>query len=173
MDPNVFRHLRPLRRSLKKKLMFICYWERERQSMSREGAGRERETQNSEQAPGSELSAQSPTWGLNSRTVRSWPELKLDALPTEPPRRPEWRRSFALIMLRTELVLTLGRSIHRILDDTSSSLYFSPDWYFLSAEPAGLCFPFIGKHRCLIWFVTVLLLRSSLDFFPPCALHKL
>ena len=35
------------------------------------GAGRERETQNLKQAPGSELSAQSPTWGLNLRAVRS------------------------------------------------------------------------------------------------------
>ena len=32
---------------------------------------RERETQNLRQAPGSELSAQSPTWGSNSQTVRS------------------------------------------------------------------------------------------------------
>ena len=32
---------------------------------------RERETQNLKQAPGSELSAQSPTRGLNSRTARS------------------------------------------------------------------------------------------------------
>ena len=32
---------------------------------------RERETQNLKQAPGSELSAQSPTWGSNSQTVRS------------------------------------------------------------------------------------------------------
>ena len=37
---------------------------------------------------GSELSAQSPTWGSNSRTARSWPELKSDTQPTEPPRRP-------------------------------------------------------------------------------------
>ena len=49
---------------------------------------RERETQNVKQAPGSELSAQSPMWGLNSRAVRSWPELKSDAQPTEPPRCP-------------------------------------------------------------------------------------
>ena len=49
---------------------------------------RERETQNRKQAPGSEPSAQSLTWGLNSRTVRSRPELKSDAQPTEPPRRP-------------------------------------------------------------------------------------
>ena len=32
---------------------------------------RERETQNLKQAPGSELSAQSPTWGSNPQTVRS------------------------------------------------------------------------------------------------------
>ena len=35
------------------------------------GAEREGETQNLKQAPGSELSAQSPTWGLNPRTARS------------------------------------------------------------------------------------------------------
>ena len=32
-----------------------------------------------------DLSAQSPLWGSNPRTVRSRPELKLDAWPTEPP----------------------------------------------------------------------------------------
>ena len=37
---------------------------------------RERETQNLKQTPGSELSAQSLTWGLNPRTARSWPEPK-------------------------------------------------------------------------------------------------
>ena len=43
--------------------------ERERE---RAGEGqRERETQNPKQAPGSELSAQSPTWGSNSQAVRS------------------------------------------------------------------------------------------------------
>ena len=40
---------------------------------------RERETQNPKQAPGSERSAQSPTRGSNSRTARSWPELKSEA----------------------------------------------------------------------------------------------
>ena len=40
---------------------------------------RDRETQNLKQAPGSELSAQSPTRGSNWRTVRSWPEPKSDA----------------------------------------------------------------------------------------------
>ena len=56
--------------------------------MSGLGAERERETQNPKQAPGSKLSAQSPTRGSNSWTLRSWPELKSDAQPTEPPRRP-------------------------------------------------------------------------------------
>ena len=35
------------------------------------GAERERETQNPKQALGSELSAQSPTWGSNSQPARS------------------------------------------------------------------------------------------------------
>ena len=40
---------------------------------------RERETQNPKRAPGSKLSAQSLTRGLNSRSVRSRPELKSGA----------------------------------------------------------------------------------------------
>ena len=40
---------------------------------------RERETQNRKQAPGSELSAQSPTRGSNQRSMGSWPGPKLDA----------------------------------------------------------------------------------------------
>ena len=55
--------------------------------MSEGGAGREGDTE-SETAPGSELSAQSLTWGSNSQTARSCPEPKSDAQPTEPPRRP-------------------------------------------------------------------------------------
>ena len=41
------------------------------QNASRGGAEREREMQNPKQAPGSELSAQSPTRGSNPRTVKS------------------------------------------------------------------------------------------------------
>lgn len=67
-------------------LMFIYFWDRETELAW--GRGRERETQNPKQAPGSELSAQSPTLGLNTGTVRSLPERKSDAQPTEPPRRP-------------------------------------------------------------------------------------
>ena len=39
--------------------------------MNKGGAESERETQNPKQAPGSELSAQSPMGGSNSPTVRS------------------------------------------------------------------------------------------------------
>ena len=57
-------------------LIFIFERERERER-ERAGEGqREREPQNPKQAPGSELSAQSPTRGSNPRTVRSRPEPK-------------------------------------------------------------------------------------------------
>ena len=53
------------------KFFYCLLFLRER---DREQAGkgqRERETQNRKQAPGSECSGQSPTWGLNSQTSRS------------------------------------------------------------------------------------------------------
>ena len=63
-------------------LMFIFEIERDRQtdrqSVSGEGQ-RVKETQNPKQAPGSELSAQSPKRGSNPRTARSRPEPKSDA----------------------------------------------------------------------------------------------
>ena len=64
---------------LLKKIFFIVYsfFNRNRAWVG-EGQ-RERETQNLKQAPGSGLTAQSPTWGSNPRTVRSWPELESDA----------------------------------------------------------------------------------------------
>ena len=43
---------------------------------------RDKETQNLKQAPGSELPAQGPTWGLNPWTVKS----QWDTQPTEPPK---------------------------------------------------------------------------------------
>ena len=49
---------------------------------------RGRETQNPKQAPGSELSAQSPTGGLNSQTARSRPEPKSDAYQLNHPSAP-------------------------------------------------------------------------------------
>ena len=52
-------------------LMFIFEREREREIQSTSGgeAERQKETQNLKQAAGSELSAQSPTWGSNSQTM--------------------------------------------------------------------------------------------------------
>ena len=70
-------------------LMFSYFWERER-DRARVVEGAERETQNSKQAAGSELSAQSPRQGWNLQTGRPLPELKSDAQLTEPPRRP-WK----------------------------------------------------------------------------------
>ena len=58
-------------------LKFICF-ERERERERERtwaGVGAEREGRRESQE-GSTLSAQSPTWGQNPRTVRSWPELK-------------------------------------------------------------------------------------------------
>ena len=45
--------------------------ERETEPEHAQGRGRERRKQNPKQAPGSELSAQSPVRGSNSRIVRS------------------------------------------------------------------------------------------------------
>ena len=58
-------------------LMFIFERNGEKQSMSRGGAERERETQNQRQVPGSKLSAQSPMQGPNHEPQdhdlsRSW-----------------------------------------------------------------------------------------------------
>ena len=49
--------------------MFI--FERERERQHEQGRGRETGRQNLKQASGSELSAQSPTQGLNPQSVRS------------------------------------------------------------------------------------------------------
>ena len=58
--------------------MFIHFWERgretERQSASGEGAEREGDPE-SKAGPDSELSAQSPTQGLNSRPLMNWAEV--------------------------------------------------------------------------------------------------
>ena len=55
--------------TLKNLKIFLFIFETETEH--EQGRGRERETQTPKQAPGSELSAQSPTWGSNSQTVRS------------------------------------------------------------------------------------------------------
>ena len=67
----------PLSIFFKKLFLMYVYFEREREQA--EEGQREQGTQNPKQAPGSELPAESPMRGSNSRTMRSWPELKLDA----------------------------------------------------------------------------------------------
>ena len=71
-------------------LLFNCFimftYLREREREREAERGRERKTQNLKQAPSSELSEQNLGWGLNSQTMRSWPEMKPDAQPTEAPR---------------------------------------------------------------------------------------
>ena len=79
--------------------MFMYFWDRERHRARTWEEQRERGTQNPKLATGSELSAQSPTRGSNSRTVRSWPEPKSDAQSTEPPRRPNPNTLWPLVCL--------------------------------------------------------------------------
>ena len=80
----------------------------------RVGVGqRERETQDRKQAPGSGLSAQSPTRGLNARTLRSGPEPKSEARPTEPPRAP--RFSTVVNSLPDDLVECQSRCVTHVL----------------------------------------------------------
>ena len=65
-------------------VLFIYLFIFERETEYELGRGRERGRQN----PQSRLQVLSPTQGLNPWTMRSWPEPKSDAQPTEPPRRP-------------------------------------------------------------------------------------
>ena len=57
--------------SLKKMVFNVYLFLRQRETEHEWGRVRERETQNPKQTPGSELSAQSPKQGSNSRTARS------------------------------------------------------------------------------------------------------
>ena len=70
-------------------LTFIFERERDRDRQSVSGGGTEREGDTESEA-GSRLWAVStePDVGLNSQSVRSWPELKSNAQPTELPRHP-------------------------------------------------------------------------------------
>ena len=69
-------------------LFFLMFIFRERKKECKWGRGKEREGERESQA-GSALSVHSPMQGLNSRTMRSYPELKSRVGSfTEPPRRP-------------------------------------------------------------------------------------
>ena len=131
--------------ALKIFLMFIFIFGTERDRAWAGGAERERETQNQKQAPGSELSAQSPTRGSNPWTVRSWPEPKSDAQPTEPPRSP---RLALLTMTKVEDVHTISISI-------------------LSSLPGAWCDSNVGSifhlSICWTWMASVYILEIGRD----------
>ena len=69
--------------------IFLCFilFLRERDRVWWGGRG-QRGRHNTKQAPGSQRSAQNPTRAWNPGTGRSWPEPKLNAQLTEPPRCP-------------------------------------------------------------------------------------
>ena len=67
-------------------MFYLFLRESERDRVQVEEGQREREAQNLKQAACSELSAQGPTRRSNPGTARSWPDLKSDTWPTEPPR---------------------------------------------------------------------------------------
>ena len=77
---NVYLFLRQRDRDRERQKQRDRAWVREGQ--------RGRETQNTKQALGSKLSAQSPMWVWNSQTVRSWPEPKWDASQLSHPGAP-------------------------------------------------------------------------------------
>ena len=75
---------------------YVYFWERERER-AQAGKG-QREKRDRGYKTGSTLAAESPMWGPNSWTLRSWSQLKLDT--TEPPKQPRiwefWLMHFAV-----------------------------------------------------------------------------
>ena len=65
----------------------VYFWETEREQ-GRDRERRRHRIRSRLQAVGSELSAHSPAWGLNSGTMRSWPEPKSDTNRLSAPRTP-------------------------------------------------------------------------------------
>ena len=94
--------------------MFLFIFETERDRAWAGEGQKEAKTPNMKQAPGSELSAQNPMWGSNSRTVRSWPELKSDAQLTEPPRCPKSVENFKLTINKQLDIYRVRRTISNI-----------------------------------------------------------
>ena len=106
-------------------LKFISsFWKRLRESTSRGGAEREKESQ-----VGSTLSMQSLTWGSISQTMSSWPEPKLRVGYLT-----DWATQAPLDFLRFYIrsffcTCILSRTSHYIL--SSVSLGYSCLWHFL------------------------------------------
>ena len=127
-------------------LMFIYFWESDWQHVSGVEAERGKERQNPKQAPGSELSAQSPTRGSNSRAVRSWPEWKSSAGPTEPPRCPNSIFNFwgTSILFFTVACAQYGESYFVHWLQRSSCQDYS--WYIICSLSLGRSFCTV--HTC-------------------------
>ena len=81
------------------KRFYVFIWERAREHEQGKG-------QRGNQTPKPQLSRE-PDVGLDSRTLGSWPELKADAWPTDPPRRPE----FLFWMITISSVSQLGKPL--------------------------------------------------------------
>ena len=135
--------IRIYRRLMLKIFFNVYFWERERESerasMSGGGAERERETQNPKQVPGSEPSAQSPTWGSNPRILTSWPEPKPEAQSTEPPRCPSYlililipALSFNSVFFVTfDIVCNFSLKATHVVLDNSNWVNMSLVWRFM------------------------------------------
>ena len=116
----------------KSSLMFIYFCERETEC--KQGRGRERVTRNMKQAPGSELSAESPMWSLNSQTTRPWAKVRhLTDWATQVPlkdaevlmkARQSWN---AIEWVGTRVELATGRLNERCVRlDAKQTLGFQP-----------------------------------------------
>ena len=114
--------------------MFIYLWERQRQNASGLGAEREGDT---ESETGSRLWAVNtePDVGSNPRAVRSWPELKSDAQPTEPPRRPSTTGFSCVQDCETMTWAEIGRSTNWATQEPLSNAFSEYTvmtmWFFI------------------------------------------
>ena len=104
--------------------MFLFIFESEREGEM----GRKRGRQDLKQAPGSEPSAQSPMQGSNPWTARLWPELKSDAQPTEPPRRPSPCITLTPQSLTTNSLLLTDNIVHEHIFDMCIGYHIIIKW---------------------------------------------
>ena len=132
--------------SIKNIFLNVYLFLRDRESTSGGGAEREREIQNLKQAPGSELSAQSPMQGSNSRTMRSWPERSRMLNRPSHPGTP-----FFLTFIYILFEFILGYSVRKLsrfillhLAVHFSQHHCWTDWFFFIRYSFFLCQRLIG-----------------------------
>ena len=106
-------------------LMFIYFWEEERDRAWAGEGQREGETQNLKQVPGSELSAQSLTRGSNSQPARSWPEPKSDTT--------DWATQAPLAWCTFKSEMHLHNHLSgQVIDHFLISIHYSDFYYQIS-----------------------------------------